>query len=302
MKLQFKKTTIKFVLLFGWLLLFTGGKLLIAQETSSEEIEMISPNVELVGIQKADNSIDLKASVKAKVNGKIRKMHSLKIHFFIITDTSSIEVGAMNADNSGTAVFSLKPEQALIGSDGFIKCKAVVNSNKNMDEGEAEISFKKAILTVTPSESDGLKTLDVKLIEITKQGETPVANITVGIYVDRTFKPLKIAEGTTDETGMTSIEFPNNLPGNEKGNLIVYAKVDEDENYGNLEASFIGEKWGTTVSKKHHDQPRALWSSHPPLWMLITFIVLMVAVWGHYIVIVYELFRLRNEKPSITNS
>lgn len=275
---------------------------LFAQETNSSEVELISPNVELIAIQKSDNSIDLKASVKAKVNGKIRKMHSLKIHFYLITDSSSTEVGTINADNNGIAVFTLNPEQVLIGSDGFVKCKAVVNANKNMEEGEVEISFKKALLTVTPTENEGVKSLDVKLVETTKQGETPIANITVGIYVDRTFKPLKVGEGTTDEAGMASIEFPNNLPGNEKGNLIVYAKVDEDENYGNLEASFIGEKWGTSVSKKHQEQPRALWSSHPPLWMLITFIILMVAVWGHYIVIVYELFRLRNEKPSISNS
>jgi hypothetical protein len=32
--------------------------------------------------------------------------------------------------------------------------------------------------------------------------------------------------------------------------------------------------------------------------MLITFIVLMVAVWGHYIIIVYELIRLRKEQPA----
>lgn len=301
MNLLFKKITIKSVLLFGWLMLLGSGEQLFAQEKSSEEVETISPNVELIAVQKADSSIELKASVKAKVNGKIRKMHSLKIHFFLITDTSSTEIGAINADNSGAASFTLKPQQVLVSNDGFVKCKAVVKANKNMEEGEAEISFKKALLTVTPSENEGVKTLDVKLVEITKQGDLPVANITIGIYVDRTFKPLKVAEGTTDESGVASIEFPNNLPGNEMGNLIVYAKVDEDENYNNLEASFVGEKWGTSVSKKHQEQPRALWSSHPPLWMLITFIILMLAVWGHYIVIVYELFRLRNEKPSITN-
>jgi hypothetical protein len=35
------------------------------------------------------------------------------------------------------------------------------------------------------------------------------------------------------------------------------------------------------------------------MWMLITFIILMTAVWGHYIVIVYELFRLRKEQPAV---
>jgi heme/copper-type cytochrome/quinol oxidase subunit 2 len=54
---------------------------------------------------------------------------------------------------------------------------------------------------------------------------------------------------------------------------------------------------GKPVSDKDQVAPRALWSAHPPLWMMITFIVLMVTVWGHYVVIVYELFRLRKEEP-----
>jgi hypothetical protein len=74
------------------------------------------------------------------------------------------------------------------------------------------------------------------------------------------------------------------------------AKLDENEMYGNLEASVV-QKWGIPVSDKIQDQPRALWSSHPPLWMLITFFILMAVVWGHYIVIVYQLIKLRKEEP-----
>jgi len=31
--------------------------------------------------------------------------------------------------------------------------------------------------------------------------------------------------------------------------------------------------------------------------MLVTFIILMGTVWGHYVVIVVQLFRLRKEEP-----
>ncbi len=263
----------------------------------AQETENISPNVELVGIQKPDKSIDLKASVKAKVNGKVRKMHSLKIHFFQISDSAETEIGSLNADNSGTAVLNVKPEVIVNNKDGLIKFKAVVNANKNMDEGSAEIGIKWAVLSITPETSEDAKSISLKLIDLTGGSETPVPNITIGIYVNRTFKPLKIAEGTTDENGEAVVDFPNDLPGDASGNLTVIAKIEEDENYGNLEASFIGEKWGSKVSFKHQELPRALWSSHPPLWMLITFIILMTAVWGHFIVIIFELFRLRKENP-----
>jgi hypothetical protein len=124
----------------------------------------------------------------------------------------------------------------------------------------------------------------------------PVKDATVGIFVKRLIQPQKLGEGTTDENGEAVVEFPNGIPGDEKGNLTIIGRVDENETYGNLEASSV-QPWGVAVSNKSVEQPRALWSSHPPLWMLITFIVLMAAVWGHYIVIVYELFRLRKEEP-----
>jgi hypothetical protein len=112
---------------------------------------------------------------------------------------------------------------------------------------------------------------------------------------------MKIGEGTTDENGEASVEIPNNLPGDAKGNITLLVKLDESETYGYLEAAAV-EKWGIPVSDKIEDQPRSLWSSHPPLWMLITFIILMAAVWGHYIVIVYELFRLRKEQPNTADN
>ena len=120
----------------------------------------------------------------------------------------------------------------------------------------------------------------------------------IGIFVRRSFSPLKIGEGTTDENGEVIVEIPNNLPGDDKGNITLLAKLDENETFGNLEASTV-QNWGLPVSAKIEEQPRALWSAHPPIWMLVTFIVLMVVVWGHFFVIVYELFRLRKEEPHL---
>ena len=94
--------------------------------------------------------------------------------------------------------------------------------------------------------------------------------------------------------------FFRSLSGWETNGLHFY-NIRQSETYGYLEAAAV-EKWGIPVSDKIEDQPRSLWSSHPPLWMLITFIILMAAVWGHYIVIVYELFRLRKEQPNTADN
>lgn len=267
------------------------------EEAAAEEPELISPGVDLIAVQKADGSVDLRATVKAKIEGKVRKMHSLKIHYYIVNDTLDTEIGAINADLNGYGIITVKPEQVIPNKEGLLQFKAKVKANKNMEEGVGEVSVKRAKLMATPIEEEGVYSVQVKLVDLSTGAEIPVPEAAIGLFVRRQFNPLKVGEGTTDEAGEATIEFPGKLPGNAEGNLQVIARLDEDENFGFLEANFIGKKWGTPVSDKLEDQPRALWSAHPPVWMLITFIVMMTAVWGHYIVIVYELFRLRKERP-----
>jgi hypothetical protein len=275
----------------------TAAKEAVTEQAIAEEPELISPGVEIIAVQKTDGSVDLRTTVKAKINGKLRKMHSLKIHYYLVSDSAETEVGAVNADLNGYGVFNVKPEQVIANKEGVLNFKAKVNANKNMEEGVAEVSVKRAKLIAIPIAEGGVYSVQVKLVDLSSGTETAVPELTIGLYVKRMFNPLKVGEATTDETGEAIIEFPSKLPGDAKGNLNIIARLDEDENYGYLEASITGEKWGIPVSDKLEDQPRALWSAHPPLWMLITFIVLMLAVWGHYIVIVYELFRLRKERP-----
>ncbi len=272
-----------------------------AAEAPVVEEELISPSVELISIQKSDKSVDLKISVKAKIEKKMRKMYGLKVNIFQVTDSADQELGSVITDRNGQAVFNVKAEQVATSKEGMIHFKTVLGPVKKMESSEAEVTVKRALLTITPVKDDSLYSVQAKLVDLATGEETPVPQAALGIFVKRSFNPLKIGEITTDENGEGSTEVANNLPGDARGNITLLVRLDENETYGNLEASVV-QQWGVPVSDKIEDQPRALWSSHPPLWMLITFIILMLAVWGHYIVIVYELFRLRKEQPHATNS
>jgi hypothetical protein len=266
------------------------------QTDPPEEPSLISPSIELISVQKSDNTIDLKASLRAKIKGTLTKLHHLKVRFYLLTDSAGQELGAVNADRNGVALINIKGESVSPDKEGNLHFKVAVAGNKSMEAGEAELTIKKALLTITPVKEDSVLTLQVKLVDISTGTETPVKEAALGVFVKRLFNPLKIGEGTTDENGEMSVTIPDGLPGDAKGNITLMARLDENEIYGNLEASAV-QPWGTVVSDKPEEQPRALWSSHPPLWMLITFIILMVAVWGHYIIIVVQLIRLRKEQP-----
>lgn len=266
-------------------------------ETVAEEAapEMIAPSLVLTAVQKNDKSIDLKTTLKAKVNGQFYQLYRMKITFYATGGENETELGSVITDGRGNAVFNVKNDTLPLDAEGKLNFKAVFAGNKAMESAEEVVGFKKAMLSITPVKAEDALSVQVKL---TDAAESPVKDVTVGVYVKRLFQAQKIGEGTTDENGEAVIEFPPGLPGDAKGNLTLVARVDENESFGNLEASAV-EAWGKAVSDKSVEQPRALWSSHPPLWMLITFFVLMAAVWGHYLVIVYELFRLRKEEPHL---
>lgn len=266
------------------------------EPATKEESTLIAPTLEFISVQKADNTIDLRAALQAKFKGSSKKLPLLKITFLLVTDLTEKELGFIITNVDGKGVFNAKPDVLTADKEGKLHFKAVFAGNKSMEAAEQEITIKRARLEITPAKEDSLLNVHVKLVDMGTGTESPVPETMLGIFVQRSFNPLKIGEGTTDENGEATIEVPDKLPGDAKGNITLMVKLDENEIYGNLEASVI-QQWGVPVSDLNQELPRALWSSQPPLWMLITFIILMVTVWGHYIVIIYELFRLRKEEP-----
>jgi hypothetical protein len=249
-------------------------------------------------VQKSDNTIDLKAALKAKINGASKNLELLKISYVLVTDSIEKPLGFVITDRNGKAVLNIKADSLKADKEGKLHFKALFAGNKAMEAAEGEVSIKRARLEITPVKGDSTFSVTVKLIDLGTGAETPIPETVLGVFVGRLFFPLKVGEGTTDATGEVSVEIPKNLPGDTKGNITLLAKIDENELYGNLEAS-VTQPWGARVSDQLKELPRSLWSPHPPIWMLATFIILMVAVWGHYIVIVVQLFRLRKEEPQL---
>jgi hypothetical protein len=220
----------------------------------------------------------------------------LKIEFTIGSDSLTKKLGEGITDSRGSVLFNCKPDQLATDAEGKLNFKASFAGKDSLDAAEEVMVVKRARLEITPVKEDSLLTVKVRLVDLSTGAETPVPETDLGVFVNRLFSGLKLGEGKTDESGEATIEIPNNLPGDDKGNITLLARLEENETYGNLEASIV-QQWGTPVSSELKDLPRALWSPHPPIWMLVTFVSLMSAVWGHYIVIIIQLIRLRKEEP-----
>ena len=269
-----------------------------AQNKNAEKKEeiSISPAIQFSGVQKSDNSVDLKVSLKTKVKGAFIQLPFLKVNFTLMADTVAHALGTAITDANGKIVFNVKEKDLITDKEGKLHFKATLAQRKEVESSEEELTIKRARIVIDPVKDDSTLNVHGKMEDLSTGTPVPVPETTIGVYVKRLFYPMKIGEGTTDEKGEFTVEIPKNLPADAKGNIILIAKIDENENFGNLEASLV-QKWGIPVSDKIEAQPRTLWSSHPPLWMLITFFLLMSIVWGHYIVIVVQLIKLRKEEP-----
>ena len=276
------------------------GKLMAQSDSSAkEEVKeamTYAPLITFISVQKSDNSVELKATVQAKISGTLTKLPGLKIEFTVGADSTAKKLGDVVTDVRGVAILNCKPDQLTTDKEGKLNFKASFAGKDSIESAEELVSVKRARLEITPVKEDSLLTVKVKLIDLGTGTETAVPETDLGVFVKRMFSSLKLGEGKTDEAGEASIEIPNNLPGDALGNITLLAKIDENEVYGNLEAA-VTQPWGIPISDELKALPRALWGTLPPLWMPITFLILMTAVWGHYIVIIFELFRLRKEEP-----
>ena len=162
------------------------------EPAKEEEPSMLSPTVEFKAVQKSDNSIDLKAGLKAKVKNWPVNLYKMKVTFFQVVNDEAQVLGFAITDNSGKAVFNVKGDSLKTNTDGKVQFKMVFAGNKMMESAEEVIAFKRARLEITPVKEDSLLTVQVKLVEVGTGAEIPIPEAAVGIFVKRLFLPLKV--------------------------------------------------------------------------------------------------------------
>lgn len=133
---------------------------------------------------------------------------------------------------------------------------------------------------------------------------TPVVGTEVHFYVQRMYSLLPIGKAIeTDENGDAIAEFPLDLPGDKNGNIIVVAKIEDDETYGNVENQ-TEVKWGVLVNEEND-----VWSSRSlsasrdkaPMVLILVSNTIIGAIWITIFYVIYQIVRIRKESRIIKN-
>jgi len=131
---------------------------------------------------------------------------------------------------------------------------------------------------------------------VTDKINKPVRSAGVGLFVKRYFGNLKIGElVTTNEQGIAIFDFPKDIPGDKKGNIIIIADI-------NVGGSDIQKKDTFTIGIPVNNPPltdaRAMWNvmAKAPVWLSLSYFIVVGVIWGFLIYIVFQLVKLKRTK------
>ena len=242
----------------------------------------------------SSDSIILTATLSIKRGETSLALENAVIEITASNGTISNHLGKLKTDQEGIAVFKVSIAGLPADKDGMVNYSAKFSGNGKYPGAETSVVFKPAKIRLFFSIEDSLRILKVTASQRNEKGdEIAIPKQTVLIYIPRLFSLLKIGEIALDENGNGTLEFPKEIVGDTLGNLVVMAKIEENDIFGFVQGRNVI-NWGVHKQYYKAEVPsRELWTPIAPLWMIITLLIMLAGVWAHYMYAVYELVMIK---------
>jgi hypothetical protein len=167
------------------------------------------------------------------------------------------------------------------------------------EEVIADYAITKAKITLDTSSSDGVKNITVTVQKQKGAEWIPAAEVEMKIGINRLGGILPAGDEaiyTTDSSGTATVEFKkDSLPGDIKGNIVLAASIEDNDELGNIQVEKIA-AWGvpTKIDNSFFDK-RTLWSTRlrTPFWLLAIAYTIILSVWGTLIYLVMQLIKIK---------
>ena len=168
------------------------------------------------------------------------------------------------------------------------------------EETTSEFTITKSKIIIDTTNEGGVRNITASVMKLENETWVPAADVEMKIGVVRMDKSILSAGDeatyTTDSTGIATVEFKkDSLPGDLKGNIVLAASVEDNDELGNL----LIEKpvsWGVAVKEdKSFFAHRALWTnrSKTPYWLLIMAYSIAIGVWSTILYLIFQLIKLK---------
>lgn len=283
------------VILLGWCMMVLT--VLNAHAHSSQDGEKARVRIGLNYFKIAEDSCYLTVKVLTKLDRKYIPVSGVIINLFLNEQTKSGMMGNITTDKEGWGTFIL-PDKFYSALDTLITLNfmARLKNDPNYQDKITTIEIKDASMIIS-YEEDSLKAVKVILWEKDSTGRgIPVEGADIKFYVQRLFSLLPIGNDNnfTDEQGEVILDFPTDLPGDAEGNLEVFVKLEDDDDFGNIIVTNII-PWGSDqlIVKDTFDE-RSMWSPRDktPYYLLIFPNLILLAVWMVIFYLIIQLVKI----------
>jgi hypothetical protein len=232
----------------------------------------------------------LQAKVIGRVDGRYVAIPKIEVSFYSESDEGQSLIGTSSTNMKGIATVQIDDVKSLIpDAEGSLSFSAAYDGSDAYTASDDMITMLRANISYEITEDEGDRKINITALALDDES-TALADYEVVMSVPRMFSNLKIAEGYTDENGSIEFSVPEGIPGDEDGNLDVRVQVLEAGDYGNLEVN-LNEAWGVPRHKVIAAN-RELWTPDAPIWIVVTFAILMTAVWSHFGIVIWQLFKM----------
>lgn len=241
----------------------------------------------------------VEVSTRRKVGKKFEPVKGIQVKVYFKEESAENLLGSVKTGKTGLGWVSIpssfKPVWDSLSEFVFI---AVSDSSSGIEPMNADLTIKKAILVMDTANSDGVRSVTAQLREKKGNEWVAVGDVELKLGIKRLLSNLSVGDAetyTADSSGTASAEFMrDSLPGDEKGGLMLVAKVEDNDSYGNLEAQMPA-AWGKPVKADTHFWHRTLWSTgdRAPVWLLFIALSIIVGVWGTLFYLVRQMFKIK---------
>jgi hypothetical protein len=283
-------------------LLVAGPFSVIAQDSTKKEL------VVNLGYFMNNNKITwLMVNAKTKIDKKFQPVKEVTINLYLDKDSAANLVGKVITNENGVAKAIIPPALKAVwersATHTFI---GITEANKEFDETKAEATITKTKITIDTLAGAETRTIKVSVSAFNGNEWSPAKDVEMKVGVSRSAGSILSAGDeatyTTDSTGTVTAEFKKVLlPGDEKGNIVLVAKVEDNDKYGNL----VVEKsvpWGVAekTDNSFFDQ-RTLWSTRfrTPFWLLFMAYSIVIGVWGTIIYLIIQIVKIKKIGMSV---
>jgi len=242
----------------------------------------------------------LEVNSRKKAGRKFEPVKNISVDIYFNEAESNNLLGKVITDTIGKGRIGLPPSFKNIW-DSLNEFKFLAQSEppSGQEALSADITIKKAILTVDTTSADGTRMVTAELKEKNGNDWVPVKDIDMKLAVKRMDANLSVGDKdfyTSDSTGVSSAEFKrDSIPGDQKGIITLVAEVDDNDTYGNL----VTEKavdWGRAIApQEDFFAQRTLWAirSETPIWLLFTVWSIAIGIWGTIIYLVFQILKIK---------